>query len=91
MMKKFLLLLALFAVLAVLAVGCKVTRAGYASAPYKVVSKRGHFEVRDYPELRVAETKASVSLGDFVHDVLPRPRCQLRVCTVEDTPAPTTG
>jgi DNA gyrase inhibitor GyrI len=48
------LLLAL-AILVVLA-GCKTSRKGYESAPYKVVSKDGKFEVRDYPALTVVET-----------------------------------
>ena len=36
--------------------GCQATRAGYASAPYRVVRTDGKVEVRDYPELRLAET-----------------------------------
>ena len=39
--------------------GCKATRAGYESAPYKVVRAHGKFEVRDYPALRVVETPMS--------------------------------
>lgn len=37
-------------------VGCQATRAGYESAPYKVVRSTNHFQVRDYPQLMVAET-----------------------------------
>ena len=37
-------------------VGCQATRAGYESAPYKVVRSDGKFELRDYPELTVVET-----------------------------------
>ena len=29
--------------------GCKLTRAGYESAGYKVVRRSGSFEIRDYP------------------------------------------
>jgi hypothetical protein len=36
--------------------GCQATRAGYESAPYKVVRSSGKFQVRDYPALAVAET-----------------------------------
>lgn len=36
--------------------GCKTSRAGYQSAPYRVVRVAGQFEVRDYPPLAVVET-----------------------------------
>lgn len=36
--------------------GCQATRAGYESAPYKVVRSNGKFELRDYPALTVVET-----------------------------------
>jgi DNA gyrase inhibitor GyrI len=39
--------------------GCQATRAGYASAPYKIVRSDGKFEVRDYPALSVVETPMS--------------------------------
>lgn len=49
-MKKMWMALLILVVAAVLAVaGCKATRAGYASAPYKVMRSRGKFEARDYP------------------------------------------
>jgi hypothetical protein len=44
---------------ALVLMGCKATRAGYESAPYKVVRADGKFEVRDYPALRVVETPMS--------------------------------
>ena len=45
--------------------GCQATRAGYESAPYKVVRSDGKFQVRDYPALTVAETPmADASGGD---------------------------
>ncbi len=37
-------------------IGCGATRAGYATAPYKVVRAEGKFEVREYPALVLAET-----------------------------------
>lgn len=49
--------LSILAVAAVLIlVGCQATRAGYESAPYKVVRSDGKFELRDYPALTVVET-----------------------------------
>ncbi len=41
---------------ALVVAGCKATRAGYESAPYKVVRSEGKFQVRDYPALTVVET-----------------------------------
>lgn len=40
-------------------VGCKLTRAGYESAGYKVVKKSGPFEIRDYPALTLVSTPMS--------------------------------
>jgi DNA gyrase inhibitor GyrI len=51
----FLLLGAAVAVAAAVA-GCQATRAGYETAPYKVVGRDGPVEFRSYPALRVAET-----------------------------------
>lgn len=39
-----------------LLVGCRITRSGYETAPYRVVRTAGTFEVRDYPALTVVET-----------------------------------
>lgn len=36
--------------------GCKLTRAGYESAEYKVESAAEDFEIREYPELTLAST-----------------------------------
>jgi hypothetical protein len=47
--------LTLAAVVVVVA-GCKATRGGYESAPYKVVRRDGKFELRDYPMLTLVET-----------------------------------
>jgi len=49
------LILLLVAIVVVVA-GCKATRAGYETAPYKVVRRDGKFELRDYPSLKVVET-----------------------------------
>jgi hypothetical protein len=49
-------LLILGAVGALTMVGCKVSRAGYESAPYEVVRSDGKYELRDYPGLTLVET-----------------------------------
>ena len=36
--------------------GCFATRAGYESAPYRVVRREGKVEIREYPALKVVET-----------------------------------
>jgi hypothetical protein len=41
---------------ALILVACQATRAGYESAPYKVVRSEGKFAVRDYPPVTVVET-----------------------------------
>ena len=48
-------LLLTVAVVLILA-GCQATRAGYETAPYKVVRAEGKFELRDYPAMAVVET-----------------------------------
>ena len=50
------LLVTLAVVIGVAVVGCQATRAGDASAPYKVARTDGRFELRDYPSLTVVET-----------------------------------
>lgn len=50
-------MIAAFGTLAgLIATGCGTVRAGYESAPYKVVRSDGQFELRDYPVLTVVET-----------------------------------
>jgi len=36
--------------------GCTVTRAGYETAPYRVIEQDGKVELREYPALQIAET-----------------------------------
>jgi hypothetical protein len=45
------------ALVGLVAAGCGTVRAGYESAPYRVVLASGEFEVRDYPALSVVETR----------------------------------
>jgi hypothetical protein len=49
-------LLILLAVAALVFAGCQATRAGYESAPCRVVRTDGDFELRTYPALTVVET-----------------------------------
>ena len=54
---KLIAMIAAFGTLAgLIATGCGAVRAGYESAPYKVVRSDGEFELRDYPVLTVVET-----------------------------------
>jgi len=46
-------------VLGLASVGCQATRAGYETAPYRVLQAKGDFEVRDYPVLTIVETQMS--------------------------------
>lgn len=48
------------------AVGCGSVRAGYESAPYKVLRSDGKFEVRAYPALLLAETPMRGSDDSFM-------------------------
>lgn len=64
-MRKFVVpVLIMVVALAFVLVSCQVSRAGYESAPYRVVRSAGDFEVRDYPPLTVAETPMDVSGSD---------------------------
>jgi len=64
-------LISLFAILVIGALlafaGCQASRSGYKSAPYVIVRSEGDFELRDYPELMLAETtmKDEGSGGSF--------------------------
>ncbi len=49
-------LLILSVAVALVVAGCKTTRGGYESAPYKVIRASGKVELRDYPALTVVET-----------------------------------
>jgi DNA gyrase inhibitor GyrI len=61
MNKTFLWTLILPGAAGLLLAGCQAVRAGYESAPYKVVRADGKFEVRDYPPLKVVETPMASS------------------------------
>jgi len=51
-----LLLVCLVVVIGLAIASYRTSRAGYESAPYKVLRKDGNFELRDYPALAVVET-----------------------------------
>jgi DNA gyrase inhibitor GyrI len=55
-MKKAILSLAAILAVALTVVACATSRAGYETAPYRVVRSEGAFEIRDYPELKIATT-----------------------------------
>lgn len=43
--------------------GCKLTRAGYESAGYKVLRSNGSFAIRDYPALTLVSTPMATDQG----------------------------
>ena len=55
-LKKILLLSAIVGLAGIAFTGCQATRAGYATAPYRVLHRDGPVELRDYPSLQLAET-----------------------------------
>lgn len=55
-MKKLLLVLAALLVVVFCIAACSTSRAGYETAPYKVVRADGAFEIREYPQLKTATT-----------------------------------
>lgn len=44
--------------------GCQATRAGYETAPYRVIRSDGGFELRDYPAMQWVETSLGEGPGD---------------------------
>ena len=44
--------------------GCQATRAGYETAPYRVIESDGAFQLRDYPALQWVETATGSGNGD---------------------------
>ena len=55
-MKIVFICLALVTLAGLISAGCAAMRAGYDSAPYRVVRRDGSFELRDYPTLVLVET-----------------------------------
>lgn len=46
------------------AAGCQATRAGYETAPYRVLDADGPFQLRDYPAMQWVETPTGAGDGD---------------------------
>ena len=65
-MKVILLSLATVTAAGLIGAGCAAVRAGYDSAPYRVVRHDSKFEVRDYPALVLAETPMHGSDDSFM-------------------------
>jgi DNA gyrase inhibitor GyrI len=55
-MKKIVTFIAASLVIAFCFAACATSRAGYETAPYKVIRADGAFEIREYPELKIATT-----------------------------------
>lgn len=62
-MKTFFALFVSVSAVLLVVVGCKTSRKGTESAPYRVVSRDGKFELRDYPALAVVETAMDADSG----------------------------
>jgi DNA gyrase inhibitor GyrI len=62
MIKNWVLLIATLLPVAVIVVACKATRAGYAEPKYRSIKQDGHFSIREYDPIVVAETP--VKSGD---------------------------
>jgi DNA gyrase inhibitor GyrI len=55
---KFIIIIAVVVavMVAIIYAGCATSRAGYKSAPYKVLKQAGQYEVREYPTLAIVQT-----------------------------------
>ena len=65
-MKTTLIVLGLTGLVALAFCGCAAVRAGYKSAPYQVIRTDGTFELRDYPELVLVETRSQGADNSFM-------------------------
>lgn len=45
---------------------CVTSRSGYETAPYKVIRTDGDFEIREYPELKIATTVRDADNSSFM-------------------------
>jgi len=45
---------------------CVTSRAGYETAPYKVVRTEGDFEIREYPEMKIVTTARDADNSSFM-------------------------
>ena len=65
-MKVTFIILGLAGLVALVFCGCAAVRAGYKSAPYQVIRTDGKFELRDYPELVLVETRSQGADNSFM-------------------------
>lgn len=65
-MKKWLALISGMAVCAIGIAACATSRAGYETAPCKVIRTDGAFEIREYPELKIATTSRDADNSSFM-------------------------
>jgi hypothetical protein len=65
-MKKLLTLISGLVVSAIGIAACATSRSGYETAPYKVIRTDGAFEIREYPELKIATTSRDADNSSFM-------------------------
>lgn len=65
-MKKKLWIILGLPVVALIVTACASSRSSYETAPYKVVRTEGDFEIREYPELRIATTERGKDNDGFM-------------------------
>jgi len=65
-MKKIFSVIAGLLVIAFSIAACATSRAGYETAPYTVIRTDGDFELREYPELKIATTARDADNSSFM-------------------------
>jgi len=65
-MKKMFAIIAGLLVIAFCIAACTTSRAGYETAPYTVIRADGDFEIREYPELKIATTARAGDDSSFM-------------------------
>ena len=65
-MNKSLILISSLLVGAIGIAACATSRAGYETARYKVIRTEGAFEIREYPELKIATTLRDADNSSFM-------------------------
>ena len=65
-MKKMFAIVTSLLVIAFTIAACSTSRSGYETAPYKVIRTDGDFEIREYPELKIATTARDADNSSFM-------------------------
>jgi hypothetical protein len=65
-MKKMFAIVASLLVIALTIAACASSRSGYETAPYKIIRADGDFEIREYPELKIATTARDADNSSFM-------------------------